>query len=154
MHMHRFCFTGESTQCLQEFNPNVTTVSDCTRWNHTAIKNVLTTDTILDQILPSVSNNIGRECVENVMSAVSSLYRTKIPPDGDLSQECATNCVLTVRNSKTCDTSVLLLERVFHGEVISFLSDLRTKQTDACTIGLECCGQSQPLPSICGESKW
>ena len=112
---------------------------------------------VQDQILPTVSNNIGSECAENVISAVSSLYRAKIPLDinRDLGQECVTNCVLTVSNSKICDISVLLLEDVFRGEVINFLNDLAAKQTDVCVIGLECCGQSQPLPSsICGESKW
>ena len=138
-------------QCLQELNPNITTANDCTRWNQTAIKNILSTDS---QILPSISNNIGRECIENVLSAVASLYGTKIPEDGDLRQECAINCVLTVHNSKTCDISVLLLEQVFRQEITNFMNDLRTKQTsDACTIGLECCDQSQPLPSICGECK-
>ena len=157
----RFCFRRENAQCLQKFSPNVTTASDCTRWNQTSIENILTstdTKTVVGQLLPNISA-ISRECVKNVLDAVASLYGANIPQNGDLSsppprQECATNCVLTVSNSKTCDTSVLLLEQVFRGEATNFLNDLKTRQqSGVCTIRVECCDLSQPLPSICGECK-
>ena len=110
---------------------------------------------ITDQILPTIAN-ANRECVRNVISGIESMYRAETgePTPPPPRQECATNCVLTVRNNNNCDTSVLLLERVFREEAIEFLNNLSDEQTDLCTIGLECCDISQPLPSICGDCKY
>lgn len=158
---HRFCFVVNSNdpqngQCRLDQNLNFT---DCTRWNHTSIMDV-TTDTELEQISPSISA-IGEECVRNVVEAVQLLYRATtdnedededdIPPPPR--RECATNCVLTVR-SKTCNTSVLLLEQVYREEAMEYLNDLRNEQDETCVIGLECCDLSQPLQPICTERKY
>lgn len=114
-----------------------------------------TEEIFVDQILPTIAT-ADSECIQNVIRVMESLYRTEIggPTPPTPRQECATNCVLTVRHNKNCNTSVLLLQGVFHEEAIEFLSDLRDVQTELCTIGLECCGMSQPLPPICQDCKY
>ena len=143
----------KSGQCQQELDPNAT-LGDCTRWNQNIFNNAMAAEIITDQILPTIANADG-ECVRNVISGIESMYRAETggPTPPPPRQKCATNCVLTVRNNNNCDTSVLLLEHVFRGEAINFLNDLRNEQPDVCTIGLECCDMSQPLPSICGDCK-
>ena len=139
--------------CEQEQDPN-TTSADCTRWNPST-NSIITIDKIIaDQILPTIAT-ADSECVQNVISGMESLYRieTDDPTPARPRQECATNCVLTIRNNKNCNTSVLLLEGVFREEAMELLGDLEGIQTQLCTVGLQCCDMSQPLPPICRDCK-
>jgi hypothetical protein len=113
-----------------------------------------TEEIFTNQILPTIAT-ADRECVQNVISGMESLYRieTSGPTPPSPRQECATNCVLTVRHNKNCNTSVLLLEGVFRQEAMELLSDLEDIQTELCTVRLQCCGMSQPLPPICRDCK-
>ena len=114
----------------------------------------MTTFIASDQIFPDIAA-IGQACVESVISGLNSLYRDT---NGDLhlqpiSRDCATNCVLTVRDEQTCDTSVLLLEQVYRQEAVEFLNKLRNGGLDSCVVGLDCCGNlSLAIPLICSES--
>lgn len=146
----------ESGQCLQELDPNVT-FADCTLWNPNVFsRNIMATEEIFtDQILPTIAS-ADSECIQNVISGMESLYHaeTRGPTPSPPRRECVTNCVLTVRHNKNCNTSVLMLQGVFRQEAIEFLSDLRDLQTELCTLGLQCCGMSQPLPPICQDCKY
>ena len=152
--MFRLCFTGDlqNRQCQQDQDPNTTT-SDCTRWNPNRNNIFAAEEIITDQILPTIAAD-DNECVQNVISGMESLYRIETGgPTPSPRRECATNCVLTVRHNKNCNTSVLLLEGVFRQEAIEFLNNLEDVQTELCTVGLQCCDVSQPLPSICRDRK-
>lgn len=141
--------------CQQELDPNATT-ADCTRWNPTIFNRNIATEEIFftNQILPTIAT-ADSECVQNVISGMESLYRieTDGPTPAPPRRECATNCVLTVRHNDDCNTSVLLLEGVFREEAMELLGDLEGIQTQLCTVGLQCCDMSQPLPPICRDCK-
>lgn len=114
----------------------------------------MTTYIILDNIFPDIAA-ISGACVESVVSGLNSLYHDangdlNLPP---ISGDCATNCVLTVRDEQNCDTSVLLLEQVHRQEAMEFLNNLRNGRLDSCVVGMDCCGDlSQAIPPICSES--
>lgn len=154
--MHRFCFRGnltasQNSQC-QQLDLNVV-LADCTSWNPTSLRNVMTSYIVLDQILPSVSA-IGEACVANVISVLDSVYggdnRNNINPL-PIRNECATNCILTLRNPQTCDTSVLLLQHVYRQEASEFHDHIRSGKLDVCMVGLDCCDLSQPNAPVCSE---
>jgi hypothetical protein len=153
--MFRFCFTGDvlNGDCEQERDPS-TTFADCTRWNPNNTTIIAIDKIIADQILPTITT-ADSECVQNIISGMESLYRieTDGPTPPPPREECATNCVLTVRHNENCNTSVLLLEGVFRQEAMELLGDLDGIQTQLCTVGLQCCGMSQPLPPICRDCK-
>ena len=145
----------QNRPCQQEVDPNATS-ADCTRWNHRSFNSGIAAESIFtNQILPTISA-ADSECVQNVISGMESLYRAETggPTPPPPRQECATNCVLTVRNNKNCETSVLLLEQVFREEAIEYLNDLRDLQTELCTVGLKCCNISQPPPPICRDCEY
>ena len=82
---------------------------------------------------------------------MESLYQADAgnPSPAPPSPEFATNCVLTVRNNRNCEMSVLLLEQVFQEEAVELVNNLRDEpQTGRCVIRLECCDVSQPFPSV------
>ena len=159
----RFCFSGNNispkalnSQC--RLDPNLT-LADCTYWSPTSLSNGMTTTgttyIVVDQILPDI-DAISGACVESVINGLDSLY---YDANGDLnpppaSRDCTTNCVLSVRNDKTCETSMLLLEQVYRQEARDFLNSMRIGTLDSCVIGLDCCGDlSQAIPTICSEQR-
>ena len=107
------------------------------------------------QLLPNISA-ISQTCFARVVDVMETMYRTE---RGDSNSppprlECATNCVLTVTNEEVCEASVLLLEQVHLLEAMESVNNLRNENPGMCTIGVECCGLSQPLPLICRECKY
>ena len=82
-----------------------------------------------------------------VITVLDSLYHddsgsTYPPPPRE---ECATNCALTVRANRKCQTSVLLLEQVRQEEARNSLRSLRIGRDDLCAIELECCNLSRVI---------
>ena len=130
--------------------------SDCTQWSKATI-NSLTTSAGVSQFLTRVSM-IGRTCVERVNEIMESVYRVENGEEADQqppSQECITNCVLIMRNERTCESSVMLLEQTYRLEAMNAINDLLVVNgsRDRCSIDLVCCGMSESLPPICTQRK-
>ena len=133
------------------------TFSDCTQWSKATV-NSLTTSVGVSQFLTRASV-IGSTCVERVNEIMESVYRVENeekanqqPPN----QECITNCVLVMRNERTCESSVMLLEQAYRLEAMKAINDLLTVNgsQDLCSIDLVCCGMSEPLLPICTQRKY
>ena len=153
---HRFCFTGiyNNPQIQQCRIDSSFAFADCTQWSQNTLTSLTAANVGFTQLLPNILA-AGESCVEMVKDALESMYRTRtgdvnLPPPR---RECSTNCVLTVRNDKTCEASVLLLQEVQHGEALGFLRNLTDLSPGVCQIGLQCCDLSRQLPSTCGECK-
>ena len=157
---HRFCLDGnfydqEIVQC--KLDPSIA-FADCTHWNPNTLNSLTTADASLisSQLLPNISA-ISEACFETILEGVASMYHAESGenPPPPARQECSTNCVLTVRNVRTCEaSSVLLLERVYHEEAVEFLTKLKNRSFSACQIGMDCCGISRQLPSSCMKCKY
>lgn len=129
--------------------------ADCTNWSQSMLNSLTSTGARQGQLLPNIFT-VSQTCFARVVNVMATMYRTERgdsnpPPPPRL--ECATNCVLTVTNAKTCEASVLLLEQVHLLEAMESVNNLRNESLDVCTIGVECCGLSRPLPPICRECK-
>lgn len=146
-----YCLSGNfirqgSSQCMLDSG---TAFADCTHWNTSSITNVKASYTFLDQLLPNIST-IGRECLQNVITTLDSLYHDEngslYPPPP--SEDCTTNCVLTVRSDRNCSASrsVLLLEQVQRQEAGELMRYLSFGRENSCVMEMECCNLSLPMP--------